>query len=184
MSPALAHGSVLVCEARRALTVASAATDRQTKWNWSNVSQMSPPAPWTVHVPPLSVWFPTTVGLPTSAQLHPLGQGLAEGGGAGAGPRPAIATPSNDAVDVVPAVPEATATPVSAAVGRTTVIVEPGTSVHEAPSGDVAALSTSPVRWIIRWKGGAGAATVTAPRTAPPGVVRYCTVSPFGVRST
>src|SRR5438128_1081715 len=83
MIPVLAHGSVLVCETTRALSVPSAASACQTKWNSSAVLQMSPPPPWMVQVPLLSTWLPTGVGLPMSAQVQPLGQA---GGGGGALP--------------------------------------------------------------------------------------------------
>src|SRR5215472_12585942 len=74
ITPALAHPSVFVWEVTRALTLPSPGRFVPAKWNWSDVPQMSPPAPWIVHVPLLSDWVPAGVGLPMSAQLHPLGQ--------------------------------------------------------------------------------------------------------------
>src|SRR5260370_3932411 len=128
ITPALAQGSVLPCVATRPLAVPSPASGCQTKWNWSPVFQMSVPAPCTVQVPPFNDWSPTTMGLPTSAQPHPLGQGLGEGAGEGADPMAPAVTPSNVTVVAAPGTPESPAAPASTSVGSTSVAVAPGTS--------------------------------------------------------
>src|SRR5258708_7048012 len=74
MTPALAHGLVLVCEVTRALMPPSPASGRGTSWTWSAVPGMSLPAPWMVHVPPRDDVLPASAGMPTSAQVHAGGQ--------------------------------------------------------------------------------------------------------------
>src|SRR5262252_1574010 len=144
---------------------------------------MSAPAPCTVQVVPLRLWLPTSAGLPTSAQDHPAGQGLAGGWGDGVGPGGPAATPEKVAVLTEPLSPELTATPAMTAEGRTSVTVDPGMSVYEVPSADVAACKTSPRRCISR-NTGPVPACVPSTATALPLVVRSSTMAPFGVTST
>src|SRR5215472_7659296 len=137
MTPALAHGSVADWDVTRAVTEPSPASDCETKWNWSLVPQMSPPPPWTVHVPaPSTVWAPAGVAPPTSVQVQPFGQS-AGGGGAPA----ATATVSNVTALVVPELCEVTARPATIAAEVVSVTLDPATGVHVPPSADVYAVN-------------------------------------------
>src|SRR2546421_9713024 len=74
ITPALAQPVVWVCETARALTLPLAASACETKWNWSEVPQMSLPPPWIVQVPPLRDWLPARAGFPISPQFQPRAQ--------------------------------------------------------------------------------------------------------------
>src|ERR1041385_5272783 len=104
MTPALAQPLVLPWATTRALTVPSAATFCDAKRNWSAEPQMSPPPPWTVHVPPLVVCVPAGGAPPMSWHTHRAGQGP------GNPPAP-IATPLNVTVDTASVLCEVTARP-------------------------------------------------------------------------
>src|SRR5439155_25139084 len=118
---------------------------------------MSPPAPCTVQVPPLSDWLPARAGLPMSAQLHGLGQeapGVPVGVAVGASGVPVgvavgasgvlvgvglaaadveTLTVSKVAVPRAPVLCEVTAMPASMAPLMLIVTLEPGTAVQVLP---------------------------------------------------
>jgi hypothetical protein len=129
MTPAFAHVFVLPCPITRAVTVPSAASGCQAKWNWSLVPQMSPPPPWTVHVAPFTDCVPAGVAPPTSAHVHPDGQPAG-------GELPTLA-PVNVTVLAASVLCDVTASPASMAPLTDSVAVEPATGVHVIPSADV-----------------------------------------------
>src|SRR5260221_13713343 len=97
MTPALAQPSVLVCEVTCALAPPSPGRFWESKWNWSAVPQMSPPAPCTVQTPFATSCVPARAGLPMSWQVQPAG--AAPGGG---GALVAVATPATTDVFTCP----------------------------------------------------------------------------------
>src|SRR5260370_33768225 len=102
----------------------SDASDCHTKWNWSELFQMSLPLPCTVQVPPLRDWLPAMLGYPISAQLQLAGQGADEK--ALGDP---VATAAYVAVSRLPALSELLASPAMNAVGMGTITVLPSTCV-------------------------------------------------------
>src|SRR5258706_7428368 len=80
MTPALAQPSVLVCEVTCALAAPSPGRFWESKWNWSAVPQMSPPAPCTVQTPFVTSCVPASAGLPMSWQVQPAGHAAGRGG--------------------------------------------------------------------------------------------------------
>src|SRR5579859_5031618 len=81
MTPALAHGSVLISDTMWALIEPSPGKDCQSKWKRSYRLQISLPPALIVQVPLLSDSAPEGKELAMSAQLHPVGQST---GGTGA----------------------------------------------------------------------------------------------------
>src|SRR5690242_4193145 len=131
------------------------------------------PAPLIVHVVPDSDWLPTARGSPTSPQFQPDGHAVAGAVSCGVFDIAPTAKLSNVAS------PELAARPAMEAYGISTVAVLPGTEVNVTPSGEVAAVSTSPCRWISRYRLLTG--TVFAAVVAPPKLFRYWTVTPADV---
>src|ERR1700737_2865976 len=107
---------------------------------------MSVPAAVSVQEPPVSDWSPTVMGLPMSAQDHPVAQAEADGAGSGTAAGPLTDTPLKVSVASDPAASELAATPARTAAGMGTTKLVPGTSVKRAPSLEVAAWNLSPRR--------------------------------------
>ena len=74
--PALAHPLVKVRDATRTVSVWLPDSVREAKWNWSDWSQMSAPAPRRVQVVPSYALEPARAGWPTSAAVHPAGSAV------------------------------------------------------------------------------------------------------------
>ena len=85
---------------------------------------MSAPAPLTLKTPALYVAEPASAGAPMSASVQGTGSGE-------------IRTVSRVADPSVPHACEVTARPARTGPPRPTLTAEPGTAVHEIPSGDV-----------------------------------------------
>src|SRR5438132_3314698 len=98
---------------------------------------MSAPAPRTVQVPAFSDWLPARAGLPTSAQLQPLGHAGGGGGGGGGGGVVLMLTVSIVTVLRAPGLCEVTARPCRMEPLMLKVTVEPGIAVQVTPSLDV-----------------------------------------------
>src|SRR5438132_4855996 len=133
---------------------------------------MSVPAPAMLHVPLLSDWSPTTSGLPTAAQFHGTGHGVAGGYGFGTGGDVATAAPLIVAVAEFPLALDVATAPASTDAGSASVAFVPGTSVHVVPFGDVAASKVSPKRTTSTYAGAPLDATVLATCVLPLGAVR------------
>src|SRR5437867_13328774 len=110
---------------------------------------MSAPPPWMVQVPALSDWLPARAGLPTSAQLQPLGQ-LGGGGGG------AVLTLTVSTVTVLSAAElwEVTARPCKMAPLTLKLTVEPGTAVQRSEErrvGEEGRLEGGGEEWKAGW---------------------------------
>ena len=75
MTPALAQVFVLLMSVTRATKAPFPVQGTEANWNWSEVAQISDPAPLTVNVPLTADAVPASVGEPRSRVLHPLGSG-------------------------------------------------------------------------------------------------------------
>ena len=131
ITPAFAHGEVLVWEIARAAIDPSVGRVCQAKWNASAVDQMSPPPPWTVQVPAVSDCEPVTPVEPMSAQVQPAGH--APGGG------PAVPNVIVSKVTVLSWLElcEVTATPARIVPVRPRFTLALGMAVQLSPSLDV-----------------------------------------------
>src|SRR5579862_459478 len=112
------------------MTLPSPLSDCDTMWNSSEVPQMSPPPPTSLHTPPDSESEPGGAGPPMSWHVHAEGH---------PGDDAAVLTDTVSSVtaEPVPWLWEVMAKPASRGSLRDSTTVEPGTAVHVVPSGDV-----------------------------------------------
>src|SRR5262249_51569087 len=134
MTPLFASAPPVGVEVTLAESVVLPATCFATRWNWSEVPQMSAPPPVTVHVPRCRDSPPTTFGLPTSRQLQPPGQVDAPDAGFGTAVGAETVKPAKEALPSLSLALELAASPTRLVTGSTSSSVLPGTSVYVLPS--------------------------------------------------